>query len=184
MLGKDISDKPITLILFLLFFIFFAGFIILFNYVGIPLGDKENDGDMNFIAYCLGFISLLFAWRVLYLIFFRKTDGDWTKEGKAQWRYCVVGTLAMALISTPIEYLNIPELPKRLLEVVMVLGLQFISMENIIKNISTKLKLIEGQQMKIMKGKTGIKTLREYAKDRHLMYMSDSVLYDYFEEPK
>lgn len=123
MLGKDISDKPITLILFLSFFIFFAGFIILSKYVGIPLGDKENDGDMNFIGYCLGFISLLFAWRVLYLIFFRKTDGDWTKEEKSQWRYCVVGTLAMALISTPIEYLNIPELPKRLLEVVIGIGI-------------------------------------------------------------
>lgn len=120
---KDISDNTILLVLFLLYGLILGAFIMFSNYVGIPLGDIENDDNMNIIGYCLGFISLLFAWRVLYLIFFRKTDGDWTSAGKARWRYCVVGALATTLFCTPIEYLNISEFLRKLLEIAISIGI-------------------------------------------------------------
>lgn len=92
------------------------------NYVGIPLDNKSNDDDINIIGYCLAFISLLLALRVLHLSYFKKIDGDWTDAGKARWRYCFVGAIAVAVICTPIEYLNISETLKGLLEVVISIG--------------------------------------------------------------
>lgn len=112
----DISDNTILLALFLLCGIYFTGFIIFADYVGIPLGDIDDE-NINIIDYCFAFISLLLAWWTLYFIFFKKIDSDWTIKQKTAWRYCIIGASALVLISIPIEYMNISVTLKRLLQI-------------------------------------------------------------------
>ena len=119
---SDEKDNAI-LVLFLLTVIFFAGFGYLADYIGIPIRSTDEDINTDFYGSLFVFANFVLAWRVVYFIFFRKEDGDWTRKQKAMWRYWFGGTLVMGFLVMTIEHLKIPELLEELLEYGIGLGI-------------------------------------------------------------
>lgn len=118
---KVLPYKRTILYVFLSSSLFFVPLIMISEYLGLYLGDPEDDRT-NIFVLCLGFISLLLALRLLKPIYFKKRVGDWSEEGNACWRYCLTGTLVVALVSSLLDHLYIPELLTLLLEVAIVAG--------------------------------------------------------------
>jgi len=119
MTEKDHSHKAIIFILLLLLGGIWIGIIMLTDYFGITLADKTNDDNLNITGYCLAFLSLLLALRLVHIIYIKRKEGDWTKSGKARWRYCVYGAILLALIGIPIEHIKIPLTLKMVLGIII-----------------------------------------------------------------
>ena len=120
--GKE--DNAI-LVLFLLAGIFLAGFAFLVDFIGIPIRTTDEDINTDFYGSLFVLANMVLAWRVVYFIFFRKTDGDWTRKQKAMWRYWFGGTLVMGFLVMTIEHFKMPELLEELLEYSIGLGVPF-----------------------------------------------------------
>jgi len=55
------------------------------------------------------------------VVFFEKDI--WSRAGKTQWSFCLIGAIAATLFCTIIEYLNISNFLKMLLEIAIIIGI-------------------------------------------------------------
>jgi hypothetical protein len=108
------------LTIFILTGLVFIVILAILNYIGINIKFEDYEKE-SIVKLCFMFISLLLAIRIccLYIPYFKKYYGEWTKAGRLRWNYCLIGTIIVVVISALIDSVHMPELITTLIETVI-----------------------------------------------------------------
>ena len=127
MQGKELPYKRTILYVFLLWCLVAGALLMISDYIGLYIGKVDEDRTSVF-ELCLAFISLLLVLRILQPIYFKKIIGDWTQAGNTRWRYCLICSLFVALVSSLIDHFHFSQSLTILLEftIAFVIAMYFV----------------------------------------------------------